>query len=223
MENCMDYLELMNQRHSVRKYTDKPLEADAVNELNAEIDAVNSESGLHIQLVTEEPEAFQAEKPGYGKFSGCKNYFALVGPKGKEEEIGYYGERLVLKAQSLGVNSCWVALTFKKSKAKFEIAEGEKLYMVIAVGYGENQGHKRRSKHINEISDCGDNSPDWYIAGLEAALLAPTAINQQRFYFTLSGNTVKAKAWLGFYTKTDLGIAKYHFEIAAGKENFTWG
>ncbi|MBO4894934.1 MAG: nitroreductase [Clostridia bacterium] len=219
----MDYLELMNQRHSVRKYTDKPLEADAVNELNAEIDAVNSESGLHIQLVTEEPEAFQAEKPGYGKFSGCKNYFALVGPKGKEEEIGYYGERLVLKAQSLGVNSCWVALTFKKSKAKFEIAEGEKLYMVIAVGYGENQGHKRRSKHINEISDCGDSSPDWYIAGLEAALLAPTAINQQRFYFTLSGNTVKAKAWLGFYTKTDLGIAKYHFEIAAGKENFTWG
>ena len=24
------------------------------------------------------------------------------------------------------------------------------------------------------------------------------------------------------YTKTDLGIAKYHFEVGAGKVNFEW-
>ena len=47
-------------------------------------------------------------------------------------------------------------------------------------------------------------------------------MNQQKFVFTLNGNKVSAKAGLGFYSKIDLGIAKYHFEAGAGKENFTW-
>ena len=66
--------------------------------------------------------------------------------------------------------------------------------------------------------------PDWFRKGMEAAQLAPTAVNQQKFLFTLSdGNTVTAKAIGGFYDKVDLGIVKYHFEIGAGKENFSWG
>ena len=113
----MDRFELMKARHSVRRYLDKPLSAEAVGALNEEIAACNEESGLHIQLVTNEPEAFQAEKPEYGKIRGCRNYLALVGPKGVDERIGYFGEKVVLKAQELGVNSCWVALTYKKGKA----------------------------------------------------------------------------------------------------------
>ena len=55
-------------------------------------------------------------------------------------------------------------------------------------------------------------------------MLAPTAMNQQKFVFYLSGkNTVTARAGAGFYTKIDLGIVKYHFEIGAGHENFNWG
>ena len=93
----MDTLELMKTRHSVRRFAEKPLKADAVAVLNAEIAACDQESGLHLQLITEEPKAFQAGKPTYGQFRGCKNYLALVGLKGKDEEIGYYGERVVLK------------------------------------------------------------------------------------------------------------------------------
>lgn len=218
----MDTLELMKARHSVRRFLDKPLEAEAVAALRAEIDACNAEGGLHIQLITEEPEAFQAGKPSYGQFKGCKNYLAMVGPKGKDEAIGYYGERVVLKAFALGVNSCWVALTYKKGKADVQIGDGEKLYMVVALGYGETQGVAHKVKTMTDVSDYKDGDPEWYKAGLEAALLAPTAMNQQKFKFERAGDKVKAKAGMGFYTKTDLGIVKYHFELGANMGKNIW-
>ena len=218
----MDKLELMKARHSVRRFTDRPLETDAVAILGNEISTCNKDGGLNIQLVTEEPEAFQAGKPSYGQFKGCKNYLAMVGPKGKDESIGYYGERIVLKAIELGINSCWVALTYKKGKANVKIGAGEKLYMVVALGYGENQGVAHKMKAITDVSDYKSGDPDWYKSGVEAALLAPTAMNQQKFKFERSGDKVKAKAGLGFYTKTDLGIVKYHFELGADKGKELW-
>ena len=219
----MDTLELMKSRHSVRRFTDKHLDTETIAALNAEIDACNIESGLHIQLITNEPEAFQAGKPTYGQFKGCRNYLAIVGPKGKDVEAGYYGERVVLKAQELGVNSCWVALTYKKGKTQGVENAGEKRYLVVALGYGESNGTAHKVKTITEISDYKDGDPDWYKAGLEAALLAPTAMNQQKFRFERSGEKVTVKvAGLSFYTKIDLGIVKYHFELGAGKGKDVW-
>ena len=221
-EMSMNKIEAMVKRHSVREFTDKPLEAAAVEELQKETERVNRESGLHIQLVTNEPEAFQAGKPHYGSFSGCRNYFVMIGPKGKDEEIGYYGEQLVIKAQQLGINSCWVAMTYKKGKAQGAVAPGEKRYMVIALGYGKTQGVQHRNKPIGKVSDYKEGDPDWYRKGVKAALLAPTAVNQQKFFFTRSGENVHAKAGLGFYAKTDLGIVKYHFELGSGKDHTIW-
>ena len=217
----MDNMELMKARHSVRRFLDKPFDKETIKALQTEIDACNKESGLHIQLITNEPEAFQAGKPSYGQFKGCKNYLALVGAKGKDEEVGYYGERIVLKALELGVSSCWVALTYKKGKAEVKIGAGEKLYMVVALGYGENQGVSHKLKTISDVGDYQDGDPEWYKKGLEAALLAPTAMNQQKFKFERNGDKVTAKAGIGFYTKTDLGIVKYHFELGAGKTGFS--
>lgn len=218
----MDTMELMKTRHSVRQFTDRPLEEAAVAVLRSEIEACNRESGLHIQLVTNEPEAFQAGKPSYGQFKGCKNYLALVGSKGKDEAIGYYGERIVLKAFELGVNSCWVALTYKKGKVDVRINPGEKLYMVVALGYGETQGAAHKIKTITDVSDYKSGDPDWYKAGVEAALLAPTAMNQQKFKFERMGDKAAAKAGMGFYTKIDLGIVKYHFELGAERGREIW-
>lgn len=79
-----------------------------------------------------------------------------------------------------------------------------------------------KTKPAEAVSDAQGAAPDWFQRGVEAALLAPTAVNQQKFKFTLHGNHVSAKAGTGFYSKVDLGIAKYHFEIGAGKDNFTW-
>lgn len=216
--------EAMQSRHSVRSYLDKALPAEAKAELNALIDECNREGGLHIQLVTDEPAAFDSFMAHYGKFSGVKNYIAMIGPKGSqlEEKCGYYGEKLVLRAQQMGLNTCWVAMTYKKVKTAFEVRSGEKLCVVIAIGYGAVQGAAHKSRSLAKVSHADGAMPAWFERGVKAALLAPTAMNQQKFTFALNGSTVTAKAGAGFYSKIDLGIAKYHFELGAGKENFTF-
>lgn len=220
----MDILEAMQLRHSVRSYLEKPLEDDKKCTLQNEIDAINRESGLHIQLVTHEPKAFDSLMAHYGKFSGVTNYIALVGKKSRDldERCGYYGERLVLLAQQLGLNTCWVAMTYKKIPGAFQVASGEKLTVVIALGYGATQGVPHKSKPVESVAKVSGTAPDWFLNGVRAALLAPTAMNQQKFTFTLEHEKVQAKAGAGFYTKVDLGIAKYHFEAGAGSENFQW-
>lgn len=228
--NREDFTEAIKARHSVRKYTDKPIPADIVAALQAEIAKCNDEGRLNIQLVLNEPKAFTGIM-SYGKFSGVNNYFVMVGKKANDldERIGYYGEQLVLLAQHLGLNTCWVGLTYRKVNEAFSVGDGEKLVCVIALGYGVNSGVKHKIKSVEQVSNAGDSTPAWFVEGVKAALLAPTAVNQQRFSFQYIGvenGRHKVKADKGFslmgYTKMDLGIAKRHFEIGAGRENFDW-
>jgi len=220
----MNLSEAMYQRHSVRSYLEKPLPPEVEAALRQEVRQCNKESGLHIQLVTNEPKAFSGRLAHYGKFRGVTSYLVLVGKKGPrlEETCGYYGEKLVLWMQCQGLNSCWVALTYDKIPGAYTVSPGEKLCLVIALGYGANQGILHRSKAAEEVMEWVDPMPRWFRSGVEAALLAPTAMNQQKFRFVQDGNAVTAKAGFGPYTKIDLGIAKYHFELGAGKENFIW-
>lgn len=160
----------------------------------------------------------------YGKFSGVKNYIALIGKKSPslDERCGYYGERLVLLAQQLGLNTCWVAMTYSKVKNAYVLGEGEKLCVVIALGYGVTQGTGHKIKTPEDVVQTKGVLPDWFKRGIKAALLAPTAMNQQKFTFSLNGNQVSVKAGMGFYAKVDLGIVKYHFEVGAGKDGWAW-
>lgn len=214
----MDISEAIKERHSVRAYTDKKIEGEVLFALENKIAEINGESGLNVQLVLNEEKAFGGRMAHYGKFSGVKNYIAMVGKKGADlsEKVGYYGQKLVLFAQTLGLNTCWVALTYKKVKTAYKIEEGEKLALVIAIGYGATQGVPHKSKSINAVSNAGEDSPEWFVNGVKAALLAPTATNQQKFFFTLKDGEVTAKPGLGFYAKVDLGIVKYHFELGSG-------
>ncbi|MEE1243175.1 nitroreductase family protein [Frisingicoccus sp.] len=220
----MDMITAMKERHSVRSYKNEPIADELLAVLQDEIDDCNKEGNLHIQLITNEPKAFDSFMAHYGKFSGVTNYIALIGKKSPdlEEKCGYYGERLVLKAQSLGLNSCWVAMTYKKIPGTFTLDAGEKLTVVIAIGYGKTTGVAHKSKAISAVSNVTANSPEWFKNGVEAALLAPTAMNQQKFTLTLNQNEVTAKAGMGFYAKTDLGIVKYHFEIGANSSEWHW-
>ena len=105
----MDLFEAMEHRHAVRSYEDRPIAPEAREALLACIAQCNRESGLHIQLVLDEPRGFGGLPAHYGKFSGVKNYIALIGKKSPnlEEACGYYGEKIVLRAQQLGLNTCW--------------------------------------------------------------------------------------------------------------------
>lgn len=219
----MDLYKAMNERNSVRRFTDEPLKQEHIEALNGAVKVVNTQSGLHFQLVTNECEAFKGRAASYGHFSGCTDYIVAVGAKGRDEEIGYFGEKLVLTAQSMGINSCWVALTFNKNKVNAEINKGEKFYLVIAIGYGIHQGRPHKSKDFEEVCSYEGEMPDWFESGVKAALTAPTAVNQQKFKFTLIDDcTVKAKALVGPYSKMDLGIVKYHFELGSKGFGFKW-
>ncbi|MDO4956850.1 MAG: nitroreductase family protein [Bacteroidales bacterium] len=227
----MTLLEAIQSRHSVRKYIDKPIDEESASILHNKVKELNKEGNLHIQLVTNEPKAFKG-KMAYGTFSGVSNYLAMVGKKADDlsERIGYYGEQLVLLAQTLGLNTCWVGLTYNKVKGAYTVGEGEKLCCMIALGYGNEPGRNLKRKTAQKVSNASNITPKWFNDGVAAALLAPTAVNQQKFRFEYLGpdadNIHRVKAERGFsligYTKMDLGIAKLHFEIGAGKENFKW-
>ena len=223
----MDVMELMRARHSVRAYESRPVEEEKAALLEAEIAACNAESGLRLQAVFGEKEAFSSAMAKYGKFSGVENYIAVIADRGGKEaseRAGYYGERIVLKAQELGLNTCWVAMTFSKGRAKkfASVQKGEKLICAIALGYGKTQGVPHKSKPLEKVISAPENAPGWFVRGAEAALLAPTAMNGQKFLFTLlPEGRVRAQS-SGFYAALDRGILKYHFELGAGKENFRW-
>ena len=226
----MTLLEAISARHSVRKYLDKEIPADIIAALQDKIAECNKVGNLSIQLVLNETKAFTGML-SYGSFSGVKNYLVMVGKKAKDldERVGYYGEQLVLLAQTLGLNTCWVGLSYRKVPEAYNVGKDEKLACMIALGYGETQGVSHKVKSIEEVSNASDITPSWFKKGVEAALLAPTAVNQQKFsfeYVGMSHNRHQVRAKKGFsmigYTQMDLGIAKYHFEIGAGKENFDW-
>ena len=227
----MTIQEAIEVRHSVRAYKDQPLSEEIVKVLEDEIVKLNHEGQLHIQLICNEPKAFQGTMAKYGKFRNANNYLVMAGEKAEDldERVGYYGEHLVLLAQTLGLNTCWVGLSYSKVPGTYVLDEGEKIACYIAIGYGETQGVGHKIKTVEQVSNASDITPSWFKKGVEAALLAPTAVNQQKFSFEYVGvknNRHQIRAKKGFsmigYTKMDLGIAKYHFEIGAGEVNFDW-
>ena len=209
----MTIQEAIEARHSVRKYLDKEIPADIIAALQDKITECNNAGNLNIQLVQNETKAFTGML-SYGSFSGVKNYLVMVGKKSKDldERVGYYGEQIVLFAQTLGLNTCWVGLSYLPHKIKS--VEDVSRSAVRTLGSSKN---------------ASDITPSWFKKGVKAALLAPTAVNQQKFSFEYVGmsnnrHQVRAKKGISMigYTQMDLGIAKYHFEIGAGKDNFIW-
>ena len=224
--------EAIKARHSVRAYKAQPLAEDIVKVLEKEIEEQNRQGHLHIQLVKNEPKAFQGKLAKYGKFSNVTNYLVMAGQKTEDldERIGYYGEYLVLLAQTLGLNTCWVGLSYSKIPGTYVLEEGEVIKAYIAIGYGETQGVGHKIKTVGKTSNASDITPSWFRKGVEAALLAPTAVNQQKFFFeylpardSKPAQVIAKRSFslIGF-TQMDLGIAKYHFEVGAGKDNFEW-
>ncbi len=223
--------EAIEARHSVRAYKEQPLAENVVKVLEEKIAVLNLEGKLHIQLIQNEPKAFLGTMAKYGKFRNVGNYIVMAGQKADDldERVGYYGEQLVLLAQTLGLNTCWVGLSYSKVSGTYELGEDEKIACYIAIGYGESQGVGHKIKTVEQVSNISNITPLWFKKGIEAALLAPTAVNQQKFSFEYIGmrnNRHQVRAKKGFsmigYTKMDLGIAKYHFEIGAGEVNFEW-
>ena len=215
----MTIMEAIDARHSVRAYKDIPIGQDIRGKLDEFVSRCNEESGLHITVRYDDPEGFDSRLARYGSFRNVKNYIILAGHKTADFNYicGYYGEKVVLYAQQLGLNTCWAALTFNRKKVRELIQEDETLCMVIALGYGETQGHPHKGKSLHDVVEVKGGMPEWFVEGVESALKAPTAVNQQKFTFSLDDGKPSVRArGLGSNVKVDLGIVAYHFDAATG-------
>ena len=220
-EKDMTLLEAVDARHSVRAFKSESITDDIRMKLDSFVEECNEEGNLNIFIRYDDPSGFDSRLAHYGSFRNVQNYIVLAGKKDDEFDFrcGYYGEKIVLFAQQLGLNTCWAALTFNKKMVKELVGPGDNLCMVIALGYGETQGTGRKSKSIDDVVISRGTMPEWFRRGAEAALKAPTAMNQQKFAFGMKDGepAVKVKGF-GPYTKVDLGIAAYHFEIGSGEK-----
>jgi len=216
----MTIKEAILERHSVRNYQDKAIEKEKIDELNELIQECNDEGNLHIQLLEDAGNTFNRLLNKAMGLGSAPSVIACVGPDDDtlDERVGYYGEKIVLRAQQLGLNTCWAG-TYNRKNVKASVSDNERLAIVIALGYGINQGKPRKSKTVDQVIKGSESDmPQWFIEGVKMALLAPTAVNQQKFEIVLKGDDqyeVIDKG--GILSKIDKGIVKCHFEIGAEK------
>lgn len=212
-------LQAIAERHSVRRYRAVPVAEEVVECLRAEVESINRRCGFSFSVVTNEPRSFK-NVFAYGKFENAVNYIIVAAPRGDAASrlCGAEGERLVLALQAMGLNTCWVGLSYTKTSPAFNVPQGHKVRCVISFGYGQTQGPTRKTKSIEQLSNADADSPEWFLAAMRAVQLAPTAINQQKFHFTLNPDgTVAPRPLFSLvgYTQIDLGIAICHFNLAA--------
>ena len=221
MEN-MSMREAMHERHTVRRYTDKAIPAETMKKLRGRIDDNNKKYDLAIRLMVDDTNAFNAAvKLVLAK--GVRNYFILAGRDvpDLDERLGYSSADLMLYAQTLGLNTWWVGGTFNRKKVSVMVPD-VKVIGVVAVGYGAVQGIPHKKKTSEEVSSYKGEMPDWFRSGVDAALLAPTALAKQAFFIRGEGRTVSITCENGIFSGADRGLVKYHFELGAGRENFEW-
>lgn len=243
----------INIRTAVRAYDDEPIDDDAARQLEMTLQPVNLLGNVNLQLVLNQPKVFE-EANASGHLTGAANYIAIVAPKDDEqakERAGFYAERAVLTATLLGLGTLWVAGSWDKTEAAkhCRIAKDETLLLAVVIGYPKNhlayqsmtydelcerQRTHRASKTYEQFTATMDDAtrtqaPDWFKAGVEAAMKAPSAMNRQPITFSYNPDDDTAAAHIDtsagdeHYALNDLGIAKLHFQIGAGQGQWAWG
>ena len=220
-DNAMDLKLAMRQRRTVRKFTSEPLSPELISQLNDRVRANNERLELAISLKVGDESAL----PGALKLffaKGVRNYFVLAGSDrpGLDEDLGYASADLMLFAQALGLNTWWIGGTFSRKNVE-QAVPGKKVIGIVAVGFGVTPGTAHKSKMAAEASSYEGPEPQWFADGVQAALLAPTALNKQCFRIAGAGNKVSITENGGAFSGADIGIVKYHFELGAGNA-FEW-
>ena len=223
-------MELIRSRRAIRKYKENLIESDKANLIDAELQNINLESGFKFQMILNNDEVLGNKIITFGMFKNARNIIALVGPsssndidKEVDEKIGYYGARILLFIESINLSTCFITGTFSRAKTRASINKGETLFGIISFGECDETKKPRKTKNIEDVSDYKEGDPDWYLRGIEAALLAPTAVNQQAFEIINDGHKfVYIRNLVGFNTALDAGIIHYFFEKAADSDAYIW-
>ena len=233
----MEFNNAIELRKSRRHYTNEPIPEDSSEQLLALIKEINRDTGMHLQMVFDHGEAFHGLRKSYGLFSGVQNYLVLAGNKSIPniyEKMGYFGEKWVLLATSLGLGTCWVAGTYDKKSVYCHLEDHEEIAAVIPFGnYLDKESMltkmlrkqmHRNTKGIEELLYAVDQPPNWVLKAMKYVVKAPSAANRQPVKFTYSeGLVMAAVPGDSIGQQIDMGIAKLHFEIGTSGGTWQWG
>ena len=145
---------MIEKRHTVRKYLDKPLDVDLISLLNARIEQNNELYDLTLKLVMNNSDGISSLARLMSN-NTVQNYIILAGKEcsSLDEKIGYCGADLILYAQSLGLNTWWCGGMFNGKNAFKHLDDKDvRVNGVIAIGYGKTQGVPHKSKTADQIS-----------------------------------------------------------------------
>ncbi len=227
-------------RCSRRSYDkSRPIEKDAREKLQQVCSEFRPYPSARVEFVSEPPDDIFYRALGfYGNIKNARAFLAFIGDMSDgnvQEKMGYTGEGIILEATSLGLGTCWVALTYRSKSAlsMLKLKDGEKLLAVSPVGYtteawtfGENVfsafGANRRRKPLAGMVSGLDSShrPEWAEKAVEAARLAPSATNRQPWSFCIGDDSITVSIsgsgpQYNVSKRLDCGIAMLHIELGA--------
>ena len=242
--------EHIKNRVSVRTYIEQPLKTEIKEKLLKFSSDLRGPFGgtLRFNLIESDlaRKGSKAKLGTYGVIRGASTYVVAVVEKadGDLEDFGYLLEKVVLYATALGLGTCWLGGTFKKSEfgKAIEQKEHEILPCISPIGYPSSRrslidstmryvaGSKNRKSWEelfflrNFSHPLSEPEADNYLTPLEMLRLAPSASNKQpwrivkelnKFHFYLQHTKGYAKVMAYDLQRVDMGIAMCHFELIA--------
>lgn len=249
MENIqkIDPLQLLMSRHSVRAFSQEPVDASLLNKLKAEATMTNThQHGLKFKIVTGDPDPFKAFSRSYGSFTNPRDFLVAVVDAAVEnvyERAGYFAERFAIKAVSLGLGTCFVGGTFNEGKVKVPLRAGEKVLFVVLFGHplGKEKFLAKLTAGIAHRKKM--TADDFFVPkeqlgealalfpmlerGLQGVACAPSSLNKRPTRVRLDGDG-EERFPCAFVENPDsknlidLGIAKFNFNYATATE-CEWG
>ncbi len=206
MKEDFEAFKAINNRISVRSYSSHPLEKALRRELETYM--ANLENGPfgtkpRFKMLDLEPlDKKELKSLGtYGFIKGARLYIlgAIKDTPGALEDLGYCMEKIILKATSLGLGTCWLGGTFKRAAfaQKMDLEADELLPAITPVDYPADQTlpsdrlihlaakSKKRKPWSELFFGPGGKAPltekeaGRYSDALEAVRLGPSASNRQ--------------------------------------------
>jgi len=235
-----DWYKAINVRCSRRNFDKgRHIESEIKDRLHFTCNSFRPYKSARVEFISEPPDDIFANALGfYGNIKNAPAFFAFIGDMSDshvQEKTGYTGEGIILEATSLGLGTCWVALTYKASAVKSMISldTNEKLIAVSPVGYNTEQwtfeekafsgfgtNHKRNKLSSLVKGPTVEQWPAWAVSAVEAARLAPSAVNRQPWSFEISKNCITVSTHgagpeFNVSRRLDCGIAMMHIELGA--------
>lgn len=194
---------------------------------------------VRAELINHSPDkVFKGAIGDYGKIKNAPLFIAFIGNTNNpfiNEMVGYAGEGIILEATSLNLATCWVGGFFRPETAA-ELAgvrENETVLAVTPVGYAKESltfeervmggfgCHNKRIPLEELVTGMEEQKwPKWLKPVLEAARLAPSAVNRQPWRFHLEPGSITVsvdnlKDTHNISKRLDCGITMLHIEVAA--------